>query len=164
MVFQLPVFQMLNVETRKMEKVTREQYAGAVIKFIDLARQRTSGGKVAAQVLLSAYNGDEFQLDLASMGNFDEKNFELAMLIIRGRYDTRHEPHEMIRNGSRVFGDLWNARFALNVGERGKVACPRCDGQGELLLNPEDEYDERTKPCPRCDGKRRICRCTFETN
>jgi hypothetical protein len=144
-----------------MEKVTKEQYTEAVVKFVDLARQPTSGGRVAAQVLLSTYNGDEFQLDLASMGNLDPKNFEFAMTIIRGRYETWHEPHQLIADGSRVFGELWKTWFGLQVNERGKACCPSCDGRGELLLNPDDENDERTRPCPCCAGKRRICRCSL---
>ena len=144
-----------------MEKVTIEQYAAAVVKFVDLARQPTSGGRVAAQVLLSAYNGCEFQLDLASMGNLDRGNFETAMTIIRGRYDTWHEPHQLIKDGSAAFGELWKTWFALHVEERGKAECPTCEGQGELFLHPDDENDGRTKPCPRCAGKRRVCRCSL---
>ena len=75
-----------------MEKTTREQYAEAVARLVELARQPTSGGRVAAQVLLSAYNGFDFQLGVANMGSLDRKNFETAMTIIRGRYETGHEP------------------------------------------------------------------------
>jgi len=144
-----------------MENVTKEQYADAVVKFVDLARQPTSGGRVAAQVLLSAYNGMEFQLDLASMGNLDRADFEIAMTIIRGRYETWTEPHTLVVNGSKVFQGLWDTWSHLHVQERGKTECPACDGRGALLLNPDDEHDERTRPCPRCAGKRRICRCSL---
>ena len=144
-----------------MEKITKAQYAKAVVKLVGLALQPTSGGRVAAQVLLSAYNGMEFQLDLASMGNLDQDNFEFAMTIIRGRYDTWQEPHALIANGDRIFRDLWATWFALHVNERGKATCPTCDGRGSLYLNPDDEDDDRTKPCPRCAGKRRVCRCSL---
>jgi hypothetical protein len=116
---------------------------------------------VAAQVLLSAYNGMEFQLDLASMGNLDSDNFETAMTIIRGRYDTWTEPHSLIANGGSVFSELWDMWFALHVKEREKVECPTCDGRGALFLHPGVEDDERTKPCHRCAGKGRICRCSL---
>jgi hypothetical protein len=43
-----------------------------VVKFVDLVRQSTSGGRVAAQVLLSAYNGSDYQLDVAGMGSLDQ--------------------------------------------------------------------------------------------
>ena len=142
-----------------MEKTTREQYAEAVARLVELARQPTSGGRVAAQVLLSAYNGFDFQLDVANMGSLDGKNFETAMTVIRGRYDTGHEPHNLIADGNSVFHMLWEMWFPLHVKERGKIACPTCDGRGELLLHPDDESDERTRPCPRCAGKRRVCAC-----
>ena len=142
-----------------MEKVTKEQYADAVARFVTLARQHTSGGKVAAQVLLSTYNGSDFQLDLAGMGNLDRNNFELAMTIIRGRYETGREPHSLIVNGSSVFGELWESWFALHVTERGKADCPDCDGKGNLCLNPDQERDNRTEACPRCAGQGRVCRC-----
>jgi len=146
---------------QKADKVTKEQYAEAVVKFVDLAQQPTSGGRVAAQVLLSAYNGSEFQLDVADLGALDWGNFEIAMMIIRGRYETSCEPHSLIVNGNKIFQGLWDAWSNLHVKERGKITCPSCDGRGELFLNPDDENDERTKPCPRCAGKRRICTCSF---
>lgn len=142
-----------------MEKVTKEQYADAVARFVALARQQTSGGRVAAQVLLSTYNGNDFQLDLADMGDLDRNNFELAMTIIRGRYETGREPHSLIINGSSVFGELWDSWVGLHITERGKVECPDCDGRGSLWLTPDDERDNRTKPCSRCAGNGRVCRC-----
>lgn len=142
-----------------MEKVTTEQYADAVARLVLLAREPTSGGRVAAQVLLSAYKGSEFQLDLAGMANLDRGNFELAMTIIRGRYETGREPHRLIADGSCVFGELWATWSPLHVSERGKADCPDCGGRGSLWLNPDDEHDHRSKPCPRCAGHGRLCQC-----
>jgi hypothetical protein len=65
--------------------VKKEEYAKAVARLDDLAQQGTGGGRVAAQVLLSAYNGFDFQLDVSDLGSLDRENFETAMLIIRGR-------------------------------------------------------------------------------
>jgi len=45
-----------------MDMISPEEYAKAVADGIELARQPTGGGRVMAQVLLSAYNGDSFQL------------------------------------------------------------------------------------------------------
>lgn len=143
-----------------MEKVNKEQYAEAVIKFLDLHANRPQGGRVAAQLLLSAYDGSDFQLDVAGMGSLDWKNYEIAVTIIRGRYETGKEPHMLVVNGSCIFSDLWDTWFALHVKERGKATCPTCDGQGELFLNPDHE-DNRTKHCPRCAGKGRVCGCAI---
>lgn len=139
--------------------VDRRQYAEAVNAFIGLAQQTTAGGRVAAQVLLSAYNGYDFQLNIADMGSLDRGNYEVAITIIRGRYETGIEPHTLIKDGSRVFGALWEKWHHLHVEERGKQTCPACDGRGDLYLNQEDEEDLRTRPCDRCTGNGRVCRC-----
>ncbi len=136
--------------------VDRKAYAEAVIVFVHLAQHSTAGGRVAAQVLLSAYNGFEFQLDIADMGSLDRENYELAMAIIRGRYETGIEPHALIKDGGRVFGALWEKWHHLHVKERGKQTCPACDGRGAIYLNSEDEEDMRTRPCARCEGKGRV--------
>ena len=136
--------------------VTTEQYADAVAKLVNVARQGTGGGLVAAQVLLSAYNGFDYQLDISSLGNLDRDNFESAMVIIRGRYETGKEPHTLVANGDRIFGALWNQWFRLHVKERGKVDCPRCDGRGRTYAN---DNDEDGTPCALCEGKGRVCRC-----
>ena len=139
--------------------VDRKEYSEAVIAFIRLAQQRTAGGRVAAQVLLSAYNGYDFQLNIVDLGSLAPKNYELAITIIRGRYETGLEPHALVKDGSRVFGNLWDKWRHLHVEERGKQTCPTCDGRGTQYLNQEDEEDMRTKPCARCNGEGRICRC-----
>ncbi len=142
------------------EKITKEEYTTAVIALIRLAQQGTGGGRMAAQVLLSAYNGEAFQLDVAGLGNMDSGNHELAMIVIRGRYDTGCEPHSMVKDGDKIFSALWDRWIRLHVEERGKRECPDCDGRGKLFLN-DDENDTRAKPCPRCAGKGRICGCGY---
>jgi DnaJ-class molecular chaperone len=140
-------------------RISPEEYAKAVVACIYLAQQSTGGGRVAAQVLLSAYNGSDFQLDVASLGNLDRNNYEHAITVIRGRYDTGREPHQVVKDGSTVFGELWKRWKRLELVERAKRECPDCEGRGALYLNPNDEEDMRTKPCSRCKGTGRICRC-----
>lgn len=96
-------------------------------------------------MVLSAYNGFDFQVDIAGLGNLDRKNHALAMTVIQGRYDTGCEPHEVIPNGSKVFGKLWERWRRLHVEERGRMECPACDGRGFIYLNPEDESDMRSE-------------------
>lgn len=139
------------------DKITLEQYGAACKAIIQLAQQPTSGGRVAAQVILSAYNGGAFQLDVSSLCNLDRNNFETAMIVIRGRYDTGYEPHSMFVDGSKILRKLWDQWSRLHVETRGLPECPRCDGRGTLYLNPDDDNDIRTKPCPRCDGKGKVC-------
>lgn len=134
--------------------MTKETYAKAVVRFVDLAQQGTGGGRVAAQVLLSAYNGFDFQLDVSDLSSLDRENFETAMLIIRGRYETGIEPHSLIPNGNKVFQGLRQKWIRLHVKERGKVECPRCRGIGRIFAN---EDDEEGGECQYCAGKGRVC-------
>ena len=140
-------------------QISATEYADAVARFVMVAQQRTSGGAVAAQVLLSAYNGFDFQLDVAGMGSLDVANYQDALAIIRGRYETGREPHTLIPDGDRIFRGLWDRWFHLHVRERGKESCSDCDGRGVTFVNPLAEEDNRSSTCTRCRGKGWICAC-----
>ncbi len=139
-----------------MDKISREEYAKAVATCLALAQRDTGGSRIAAQVLLSAYNGDSFQLDVAGLSNLDRGNYEIAITVIRGRYDLGREPHEMVTDGSKVFKALWSQWERLELTERAKRSCPDCDGRGRIYKN---EDDETGVVCPKCSGTRKICRC-----
>jgi hypothetical protein len=139
-----------------MKSMTVDEYSTAVANLVELALTNTSGGRVAAQVLLSAYNGDAFQLDLSSLCSLDRHNIVLAIAVIQGRYYTFKEPHSLILNGDQIFADLWNRWRNLHVEQRGKKLCPDCDGLGKRNSYAEDDLGE---PCPRCAGQGRICFC-----
>lgn len=142
-----------------MERITPEEYAHAVIAGLKFAQRDTGGSRIMAQVLLSAYNGDAFQLDVASLSGLDQENYQVALKIIRGRYEVFMEPHETIQNGSKVFSDLWTQWGRLELTERAKKACPACDGRGKIYLNPDDDNDMSSEPCSRCSGSGRVCNC-----
>lgn len=142
-----------------MDKISPEEYAKAIVACISLARQDTGGARVAAQVLLSAYNGDSFQLDVAGLSTLDRNNYDTAITVIRGRYEVGREPQEMVKDGSKIFGALWSQWKRLELVERAKRSCPDCDGRGKIYLNPNDDNDMSTKPCVRCSSTGRICRC-----
>ncbi len=139
-----------------LKQVSQEEYTKAVIAAIQLAQQSTSGGRMAAQALLSAYNGEDFQLDIASLSVLDRNNFETIMTVIRGRYDTGTEPHYLVENGSQIFRDLWDHWERLHVVERGKRECPTCDGRGRVY---KDDDDDEGQECSHCKGKGHVCRC-----
>ena len=50
-----------------MEDVTYQQYQDAVIQLCELAQRDTSGSRAAAQVILSAYNGYRWQVDITEL-------------------------------------------------------------------------------------------------
>lgn len=138
-----------------MDRISPEEYAQAVADGIAIARQPTGGGRVMAQVLLSAYNGDSFQLDVAGLSNLDRENYTIALNIIRGRYEVCQEPHVMVADGSNVFRALWTQWARLELIERAKIKCPDCDG-GKIYKN---EDDETGVTCSRCAGTGRVCGC-----
>lgn len=129
-------------------RVSLEAYTAAVITLLRLAQTSTSGGRAAAQVLLSCYNGFDFQCDLTDLNNLDRGNFELAITVIRGRRDTGREPHQVIKKGSDIFLELREQWIGLHVAERDKVECRWCNGYGKI--------DE--KECSRCGGTGRVHR------
>ncbi len=138
-----------------MNNVSQEEYAKAVAACLELAQQSTGGGRVAAQVLLSAYNGDSFQLDVTDLCNLDRSNYENALTVIRGRYEIRREPQEMVVDGSKIFRALWNQWARLELSERAKIKCPDCD-RGKIYKNSDDEIGV---VCTRCAGTGRVCGC-----
>lgn len=140
-----------------MEKgISLQEYAEAVAVLIKLESHRgTSGARCAAQVLLSAYNGSEFQLDVTDLCNLSREYLDAAMTVIRGRVETGHEPHQVVKGGEGIFHAMWDRWDALRVAERGKEVCSDCYGTGKVYVNPNNESDERQKPCRRCGGKGR---------
>lgn len=138
-----------------MDRISPEEYAAAVAACVGLAQQPTGGGRVAAQVLLSAYNGDSFQLNVTDLCNLDRGNYAYALAVIRGRYELSREPQEVIADGSNVFRKLWTQWARLELTERAKKRCPGCDG-GKVYKNADDEIGV---VCSRCAGTGRVCGC-----
>ncbi|WP_020678112.1 DUF7673 family protein [Geopsychrobacter electrodiphilus] len=101
-------------------KITIEEYATAVQFLAGLAQQDTSGSRAAAQVLLSAYNGEEWQLDITDLGVLSSDYYLAALAVIRGRTELMIEPHKLIENGEAIFDRLWDLWQAFHVKNRGK--------------------------------------------
>lgn len=74
--------------------------------------------QAAAQVLLSTYNGYNFQLDLADLCHFDSENFAHAIAVMTGRVKTFEEPHMIIENGQAIFTELEKRYAHLHVSQR----------------------------------------------
>jgi hypothetical protein len=104
-----------------MDKITLEEYRSAVEKLIPLAQGDTSGSRVAAQVLLSAYDGASFQLNIVDLGYLDEKHYCAALDVIRGRTEHRVEPHTLIPNGGKIFPSIWKQWEGLHVKYRAEL-------------------------------------------
>ena len=133
--------------------MTKQDYAAAIVKLVSLAQGDTGGSRVAAQVLLSAYNGADFQLDIVDLCNLDRVYYQAALAVIRGRVELREEPQNFVENGDEVFRDLWHRWQRLHVSNRGIPDCFTCHGSGSVYVDPEDDTNYDRKPCPKCGGK-----------
>ena len=65
--------------------IDTETYSLAIHKLVTMAQDDTGGARVAAQVLLSAYNGDAYQLNIVDLCNLDKDHYLAALSVIRGQ-------------------------------------------------------------------------------
>ena len=134
-----------------MEKVTIEEYGQAVVRLLPVAQSDTGQSRVCAQVLLSAYNGNSFQLDVSDLCNLDGNLYEDCVTVIRGRVDCRREPHSLVEGGGKMFERLHDSWLNLKLSNRAKESCWDCNGNGKIY---DDDYDEdKSRPCRTCDGR-----------
>lgn len=133
-----------------MTPMTLEDYAAGVAMLMPLARSDTGGSLAAAQVLLSAYNGNEWQLDITDLCSLDEDHYAAALAVIRGRAEIRTEPHLLIENGDALFRRLWEQWSRYHIDNRWKRQCPECSGAGEVFT---DDVGDARETCPLCQGE-----------
>jgi len=134
-----------------MSRITIEVYADAVNRLAGIALQDTSASRAAAQVLLSAYNGSEWQLDITDLCVLDQDLYEDALAVIRGRVKLMVEPHTLIEDGSTVFKRIWDLWDRYHVSNRWKSPCFTCNGRGVIV--DYDSHDRETRiPCVHCGG------------
>lgn len=80
--------------------------ARAVQALLQLANMDCGGSGAAAAVLLSAYNGHDYHLDITELCRLDQHYYESAMRVIDLRCRLRMEPHLLIPNGDELFQKL----------------------------------------------------------
>ena len=110
-----------------------------------------SSTSAAAQLLLSAFNGNEWHVDITTLCSFDPKHYQAALTMIRGRSELYIEPHSVVEDGQNKFTELWDKYYLLHVGNRNLSVCRSCDGDG-------NEWDDETVigVCHRCGGAGRV--------
>jgi hypothetical protein len=86
--------------------LTHADYTNAVNTLVKLANMDCGGSRVAAQVLLGIYNGNNWHMDLVDLCNLSPEYYQAAIIAIRGRVEICREPHHMINNGTAVFDRL----------------------------------------------------------
>lgn len=134
--------------------MTEQEYAEAIVKLLPLAQGDTGGSRVAALVLLSAYNGADFQVNVVDLCNLDRGHYQAALAVIRGRVETGREPQNFLKNGDQIFRDLWAQWERYHVTNRGLPDCCVCNGSGSVYVDPDDDDESFIrKSCPECGGK-----------
>ena len=97
-------------------KAAQSEQVKSLQRLVELAANTdTGGGRVAARVILSCYNGEDYPLDVCELGTLDAQHFEDALNVIRLRIQDGKEPHEFFTDGGRLFNqiaDAWNMRPA----------------------------------------------------
>ncbi|MFN3881464.1 MAG: hypothetical protein ACK4L8_08565 [Nitrincola lacisaponensis] len=99
-----------------------QRYREAIEVLLPIAMKDTSGGRAAAQVLLSTYNAYEFHLDPLDLGLLDPDHFKAAFTVLQLRNLLSIEPHEMIENGDDRFLQVWQRWEQLRIQNRYKEA------------------------------------------
>ncbi|GAA4649056.1 hypothetical protein GCM10023116_13300 [Kistimonas scapharcae] len=129
---------------------TVQEYAQSVAELLSLAKQHCGGSRVAAQVLLSAYNGEEWQLNVADLCVLDMDNLTHALKVMTGRAIYRREPQELVVDGDNHFQALVQDWKRFHIHNRWKTTCFNCDGSG---VDYEDDEGEIEITCMSCHGK-----------
>ena len=133
--------------------MTEQEYADAIRKLLPLAQGDTGGSRVAALVLLSAYNGADFQVNVVDLCSLDRVHYQAALAVIRGRVETGREPQNFLKNGGEIFRDLWTRWERYHVTNRGMPDCCVCNGSGLVYVDPDNDENYIRKPCPECGGR-----------
>ena len=88
-------------------RVTSQEYRAAVSALLELAFTDSGGSRFAAQVLLSLYDGDRWQVDLAGVCcGLDSGCLRYVLIALRGRAMLMEEPHTVVANGDQLFEQL----------------------------------------------------------
>ena len=132
---------------------SKEEYAKSVVVLLKLALGDTSGSRAAAQVLLSGYNGGNWQLNITDLCHLDRDHLHHALIVMECRATLWAEPNDLVKNGNELFMKLQEQWKKLHVKNRWKPVCQECGGTGEVYKNPDDEMDYTLIRCEDCNGE-----------
>ena len=139
---------------------TYEQYATAVAELVKMTLNHSgSGARAAAQVLLSAYNGSNWQLNVTDLCNLDGTNYGYVMTVIEGRRSLSCEPHTTLHDGQALFEKLQRKWARLHINNRWKEDCYSCDGHGQKFQEDEDHPEGgEWRDCQTCNSEGSIAK------
>lgn len=107
-------------QLQKKSNITLETYRQAITDLASIALTEASGGRAAAQVLLSAWNGYIWQLDITDLCYLNYDLLEQALIVIYGRVVLMTEPHEVIADGNAMMRNIAAKWSYLDVHRRGR--------------------------------------------
>lgn len=93
-------------------------YEKAVARLLPIAQADTSASRIAAQVLLSTYNGHDYHLDATDLCYLDDPELAAAITVLSQRPLTRREPHGLNPNFEAGFSRIIEVWGHLNVRTR----------------------------------------------
>jgi hypothetical protein len=94
------------------------RYRDAVELLLPIANTDTSGGRAAAQVLLSTFNAHEFHLDPTDLNLLDNEPLKAAFEVLQLRVLLSMEPHEVLDDGDARFLQVWARWEGLRICNR----------------------------------------------
>ncbi|WP_448215276.1 DUF7673 family protein [Endozoicomonas sp. 2B-B] len=142
--------------TAQKAMTPKVKYATSVKALADLALNHGGGyARCAAQVLLSAYNGQDWQLDVTDLCELDNQNMIYAMNVLSLRRSVWEEPQYMIENGDKIFQSIAERWKRYRIDNRYKRDCRDCYASGEQEVW-DDNTDELigTRTCSTCNGQK----------
>lgn len=97
----------------------RKTYPDSVEALLKVAlEQDGSAAMTAAQVLLSCYNSDLYQLAVSDLCRLDQENLRHAMCVLEGRVRLCELPSDVIPGGTERFKDFQHKWKQLCVNNR----------------------------------------------
>jgi hypothetical protein len=118
---RISLYELIALQQQEREvpvTLTASDYTNAVLTLLKLADMSCGGSRVAAQVLLGIYNGDNWHVDLIDLCNLSAEYYRAAIIAIRCRVEICREPHLMIANGTAVFDRLEKEWQSYHVAKR----------------------------------------------
>lgn len=87
----------------------RDKYKAALEKLVKATVHGGSGSRAAAQILLSLYNGSDWQMDLTDLRLLDPESREAAITALKFDAQVNEEPHTVLDDGNAIYDRLKHA-------------------------------------------------------
>lgn len=97
-----------------------DNYIYSIQLLMRTVELESGSSEVAAQLLLSVYNANEFHLSVCDLCTLDGEGREAAFAVMNGRINLSIEPHKLVHGGEEYFANLWHKYDYLHISKRYK--------------------------------------------